>query len=94
MTKRTYFECDNHQCDTKILIDSTRDYCENNEYNISIKCCDYCKNEYCANCAHMIVNSGLECNCDICDDEYCKDRHVDNCITLRRIFEEKYPDIN
>jgi|688.fasta_scaffold729640_2 hypothetical protein len=48
MVKNTYFECDN--CKYKILIDSNREYCEENEYTIKYKKCYYCCDDFCENC--------------------------------------------
>jgi len=88
MVKNTYFECDN--CDYKILIDSTREYCEENEYTIIFRTCWYCNTDYCEDCIEknkIICNE--KCGHDLCKKDRCIDSHSYQCPILDKIYERE-----
>ena len=88
MTRRTYFECDNSKCTTKIMIESTSDFCEDVSALTIIKC-EFCDSEYCEKCQDCIIESGYECGHHICNDDYCKEKHFWQCELLNRMYQRR-----
>jgi hypothetical protein len=78
MVKNTYFECDN--CNYKVMIDSDRLYCEENEYTIKYEKCWYCKHDFCQDCLDLDKLIKIDsCGHYVCLEQKCIDKHNYNC---------------